>query len=238
MPSDIHDAQVERWVAETQAIYAKVTDETWLEWGQEILPHLANKARDVATIETEASLEAEYEAHVNALGDKYVKEQITKEEYDVENKAIELEFEERRRKLSEVADKGKSKVRSTVSVEVEKDEDMEHGDKGAGSKSVEPIDVDRMDVDEAEKSGEAVDATMSQTMGTAGPKTQDDSATVAKTTTKEAGMSKGSKKDRLRFMMPGRHDLRAVSGPVSRYFFYTNSLLIFVVVRSLCGVET
>jgi hypothetical protein len=143
--SEKKDVQVEGWVANMQGIYVKIMNKAWLEWGEEILPHFTKNSKDVATVKMEESLEEEYKTRINALGDKYVEAQIMKEEY-------------RWRTLNEVVDEGKSKAWSSVSVKTEKDEDLGHGDKGAGLKSVESINVDGTEeVDKVEKLGEVVD---------------------------------------------------------------------------------
>jgi hypothetical protein len=106
--NDNEDAQVGRWIDESKGLYANVANEAWLEWGQDILPHLAKTSKDQALVETEEMLDDEFDTRMDNLFDMYLdkKKLMTKDEYEAKKKEIEEEFEERRNRLRAATDEG------------------------------------------------------------------------------------------------------------------------------------
>jgi hypothetical protein len=76
-------------------------DWSWLEWGQEILPHLAINTVNEANIETEAMLDKEHEAQVDELNWLFLKDDsvMMKVEYDSKMEKIKSEYKERKKLL-------------------------------------------------------------------------------------------------------------------------------------------
>jgi hypothetical protein len=111
-----------------------VANEAWLEWGQEILPHLAKTSKDSEQVETEETLDDEFDTRMDKLFDIYLdkKKPMTKDEYEAKKKEIEEEFEERRNKLHEAMDEG-----ATISKE---------GDANAGD--IVAVDKDKFNKEE------------------------------------------------------------------------------------------
>jgi hypothetical protein len=243
-------------VADTRVAYADVTNKAWLEWGQEILPHLVNDTPDEANDENEETLDKELEAQMDALAVSFLEDNsaMTKEEYDSKMKTIELEYAAKKKRLG-----------GTMNEEPEASRDV-GANAGSGA-----IDVDRWNedegsdgekekdeakVDEGNEEGEEEENDgMSATMGTQGGKVVEKEkagnedamevdggdnegakekgkarptkAAETKTTKavkilsprgpKEISEEERAKiKARYRLMTPGRHNLRAVSGKVSR----------------------
>jgi hypothetical protein len=106
--NDNDDAQVRRWIEESKGLYANVANEAWLEWGQDILPHLAKTSKDSEFVETEETLDDEFDTRMDKLFDIYLDKTrpMTKDEYEAKKKEIEEEFEERRNTLCEAMDEG------------------------------------------------------------------------------------------------------------------------------------
>ena len=116
--NDNEDTQVRRWIEESKGLYANVANEAWLEWGQDILPHLAKTLKDKEQVETNETLDDEFDTRMDNLFDIFLDKTktMTKEVYEAKKKEIEEEFEERRNKLREATDEG-----ATISKEGEAD---------------------------------------------------------------------------------------------------------------------
>jgi hypothetical protein len=250
--NDNEDAQVGRWIEESKAIFANVANEAWLEWGQDILPHLAKTSKDQALVETEEALDDEFDTRMDKLFDVYLDKTktMTKEEYEAKKKEIELEFVERRKKLREATGEG-----ATISKEgdanagdvvktVEKGESRMSENTGgvvdvdktaAGAKEVEAINVDD---DENEDLARKSDAREGSKAIEGKAKEQGEVAKGSENA-KEVVDKNAERKSRLRLMTPGRHDFRKVTGPVCIVFLHE----IFAAdldfeVRSLCEFKS
>ena len=247
--NDNDDAQVRRWIEESKGLYANIVNEAWLEWGQEILPHLAKTSKDNG--ETKESLDEEERRRVEELDDAFANGPMSFEDREAGLKALRVEIEERRGKLGEAtglqakesakeAEVGESAKVSERTKEVKDmgDEDNEDlAKKGTDAEMVRTRDV--IDVDSEAAGGAEVTRSTTGTQDTTAGKP---GMTVATSGTKpierkakeQGEVAKGSenakevvdknaeKKSRLRLMTPGRHDFRKVTGPVRNSFLYEN----------------
>jgi hypothetical protein len=257
--NDNDDAQVRRWIEESKGLYANVANEAWLEWGQDILPHLAKTSKDSEQVETEEMLDDEFDTRMDQLFDMYLDKTktMTKDVYEAKKKEIESEFEKRRNKLREamdeaakasLGDQAKSKTResaldtlggeSRIAENVGEVEDVDKvtagskEGKGKGERGAEAINVDDDADEDLAKTSDA----------RGGSKVIEAKAIekgeAAKTSDKAKEIVEvdriAEKKSRLRLMTPGRHDFRKVSGPVRSIFLNENLIAdLDFVVRSL-----
>jgi hypothetical protein len=83
---DNEDAQVRRWIEESKGLYANVANEAWLEWGQDILPHLAKNSKDHG--ETKESLVEEERRRVEELDDAFANGPMSFEDREAGLKAL------------------------------------------------------------------------------------------------------------------------------------------------------
>jgi hypothetical protein len=249
-------------VSDTQVAYADVTNKAWLEWGQEILPHLVNHTPDEANDETEESLDKELEAKMDELAVSFLEDNsaMTKEEYDLRMKTIELEYAEKKKRLGGGTNKEPEASKDVGANAGSGAIDVDRWNEDEGSDGEK--ENDEVKVDEENEEGEEEGDEMSATMGTQGAKAagqekagnedamevdggdnegakekekaRPTKATATKTTKavtilpprgpKEISEEERAKiKARYRLMTPGRHNLRAVSGKVSRasYFIFS-----------------
>jgi hypothetical protein len=242
--NDNEDAQVGRWIEESKVLYANVVNEAWLEWGQDILPHLAKTSKDQERVETEETLDDEFDTRMDELFDIFLDKtkMMTKEVYEAKKTEIESEFEERRKRLREATDEAakvskegdqaKSKTgegaQDTLGGEsriAENVGEVEDVDKATVGSKEGDVDVERgteaINVDE-----DADEDLAKKSDGREGSKAIEGKAIekgeVAKTSekAKEVVDKNAEKKSRLRLMTPGRHDFRKVTGPVRSSFLY------------------
>jgi hypothetical protein len=244
---DNEDAQVRLWIEESKAIYANVANEAWLEWGQDILPHLATNSKEQG--ETKESLDEEERRRVEELDDAFANGPMSFEDREAGLKALRVEIEERRGKLGEAtgfqakesakeAEVGESAKVSERGKEVEDMGDDNNEDlakKGTDAEMVGARDV--IDVDGEGAGGAEVTRSTTGTqdttagkpdtmVATSGTKAIEQKAKEQGEVAKESENAKevadkiAEKKSRLRLMTPGRHDFRKVTGPVRGIFLH------------------
>jgi hypothetical protein len=241
--NDTEDAQVRRWIEESKGLYANVANEAWLEWGQDILPHLAKTSKDKELVETEETLDDDFDTRMDKIFDMYLDKTkpMTKEEYEAKKKEIEEEFEERRNKLRAATDEGvkaslgdqaKSKARESAqdtlggeSRIAENVGEVEDVDKATAGSKEDDVDVERGT--EAINVDEDADEDLAKTSDARGGSKVIEAKAIEKggvakasEKAKEVVDKNAEKKSRLRLMTPGRHDFRKVTGPVRSSFLY------------------
>jgi hypothetical protein len=236
--NDNEDAQVRRWIEESKGLYANVA---WLEWGQDILPHLAKTSKDSERVETDETLDDEFDTRMDKLFDVYLDKTktMTKEEYEAKKKEIESEFEERRNKLRKAMDEGAnvSKEGEAHAGDIVKTVDKGESRTSENAGQVEEVDKTTAGAKEVEGEGERgaeainVDEDVDEDLakksdGREGSKAiegkvvEKGRAAKASEKAKEVVDKNAERKSRLRLMTPGRHDFRKVTGPVRNSFLY------------------